>query len=301
MATLAQVRADVEDLLYGIEQVQRPAEDTLNDSGGISDSDTEAQFSTESMWKRGDYAEFVPDGELILFTEDHPTAATATIRRGQRDTTAAAQSDGDVVRKNPVFPISLIERMINETIDYELWPKVWMRVERSLTWASTDTSYELDAADHEVERVYQWDLDSYEDLYEFDPGWWRVVTVNTALETSGRALMIDRVWDTNTTTVYYTVRQRPRSSAITDLTSELITAVKWGAAAKCIAARYPSDANRTDRGRLETRESYVLWRQEFERALDRINRRLLNELPPRRTYKPRKPNKHSRLLWTRGG
>ena len=77
-ATLAGLILDVEDMLYGLAQVERPREDTLL-SAVASAVDTTWRFAYPAMWKKDDYAEYAPVagtvGEVVIMAEDHPTAA----------------------------------------------------------------------------------------------------------------------------------------------------------------------------------------------------------------------------------
>ena len=163
-ATLAGLILDVEDMLYGLAQVERPREDTLLSAVG-SAVDVTWRFAYPSMWKKDDYAEYAPSagtvGEVVIMAEDHPTAAAdVTVRRGQLRTSAAASYvAGDVFRKNPAYPRQKIERFIYEVIDSQMWPHVWYRTGRTITtYNSNDSYYPLAAADFAVEEVYQIDL-----------------------------------------------------------------------------------------------------------------------------------------------
>lgn len=164
MATLASLTLDVEDMLYGLPQIERPVEDTVStavDNG----SDVEWRWSTEALHRRGDYWEELTSdgsaGEIILDTEDHPSGADTTVRRAQLRTTAAGGfSIGDVFRKNPLYPRVKIARAINEVVDNDLSPNVWYRSSRTLTPRSGITRYSLNASDYMIEDMWQFDVDS---------------------------------------------------------------------------------------------------------------------------------------------
>ena len=160
--TLAQLILDCEDMLYGSAQVERPAEDTMVKAVAAA-ADVAWRMAAPSMWRRGDLAEYWPAagtvGEIAVMAENHEQSTDVTVRRGQRQTTAAASyAVGDVFRKNPAFPRAKIERVIYQVVDSQLWPHIWYRSKRSLAY-STDAGYwPLNAADFDVEEVYQIDL-----------------------------------------------------------------------------------------------------------------------------------------------
>src|SRR3990167_1000816 len=89
MATLNALTLDVEDMLFGIPQIERPAEDTLS-TAVTTAADTSWVWTTTTLWKRGDYAEYMPSsgavGEIVLAAVDDGT----TVRRAQQRTTAAS-------------------------------------------------------------------------------------------------------------------------------------------------------------------------------------------------------------------
>lgn len=162
MATIGDLILDVEDMIFGLPQVERPVEDTLATAVDNA-ADVEWRFTTEALWRRGDYAEHLAAsgavGEVVYCTEDHPAGADMTMRRAQVRTTAASSySIGDVFRKNPLFPRVKIDRYVDEIVD-GLYPDVWIRTSRSLDVNTSRYYYPLDAADFEVEQVYQADTD----------------------------------------------------------------------------------------------------------------------------------------------
>ena len=235
MATLASLTDDVYDMLYGMAQVERPAEDTLA-SAVSSAADAEWRFDTATLWNRGDMAEDQAAGELVYVTEDHPSAADVTVRRAQRGTTAASSyAQGDVFLKNPPFPRHVIERFINETIDGELYPHVYMWGETTVTWVDGQTTYELPTDCEDVVSVYQYDLSGSGDFAPISNAHWSFVpTVNTAVSTNGNFLRLHRVYD-STATVYVTYKQRPSSGSVSDLDADVAALVPWRVVGKCLA------------------------------------------------------------------
>jgi len=102
-------------------------------------------------------------GEIVSMTTDAPAgAADVTVLRAQKNTREplpdAAIAAGVAYQKNPTYDRTLIQRFIHESVDMMLWPDVWYRTKRSLTWDNDDRYYNLAAEDFEVEQVYQVDL-----------------------------------------------------------------------------------------------------------------------------------------------
>ena len=141
MATLATLVDDCYGILYGIGQAERPAEDLIN--GSLAQGATSVTMDTDKLWKRGTYAEFVTDGELIIFAAD--ASGATTIRRGQRGTTDVAQADNSLVYRDPTFPRYEIERLINQVVRDDLWPNVWSWHKDTVSFVSADFMYPLDA------------------------------------------------------------------------------------------------------------------------------------------------------------
>ena len=163
-ATLAGLILDVEDMLYGLAQVERPAEDTMVKAVAAA-ADVAWRMGSPTLWKRGDLAEYAPSagtvGEIVLMAEDHSPSGDVTVRRGQWRTTAAtAYAVGTVFRKNPAYSRVKIDRFIDETVDTQLWPHVWYRSQRTLSFDTNAGYYPLLAADFDVEEMYQLDLTS---------------------------------------------------------------------------------------------------------------------------------------------
>lgn len=237
MATLADLVTRVEDLIYGVARVERPKEDTLS-TAVSGTTDTEWRFVTDTMWKRDDYAQPIAASEIIVLAEDHPSGADVTVRRGQRGTTAAASyAQGGVFYRNPIYTRSLIERTVNEVIDNDLWPQLWMWKENSLTFAQGDTHYELAANEEDVIQMYQINIGSTDRIDPMPNGWWRVMSqINTTASSTGKLLRLFRVYDPDAT-VYYSAKQKPQSSEISELSDEIVNMVPWKVAGKLMAGR----------------------------------------------------------------
>lgn len=168
MATLATLTLDIIEMLYGIPQIERPIEDTLK-TAVVAANDVAWQFDT-ALWKRGDYAEYWKndgtEGEVVLLAGDYTVGVDVTVRRAQRGTSAAASyAIGDVFLHNPPFPVTTIQRFINNLIDTELAPQVFYLTHRSITtWDANDTAYSMNASDFDVITVYQADLEEPENI-----------------------------------------------------------------------------------------------------------------------------------------
>lgn len=292
MADLATIRGYVEDIIYGSIPRTRPTEDTL--VTGINTTDTDPAFALyDATWKRGDRAEFQPDGEIVILTADHPaSASTATVRRAQHGTTAASHTAGDVVRRNPIFDVDYLNRQINNVIDLEC-QNLFTRQERTVTWTSSDTSVDLAAADTEVESVYQFDLAGAGEFEPFPRGWWDTQIVNTAVAPNGRILRIRRVRDSSAT-VYYRARQRPMSSDIAAISDDIVACIPWRAAAKALSGRASNiDLLRSpgDEDRFDVRRAISIWNAEFRESKNAVHRKLRKEFTPEKKYVPQRPRR----------
>jgi len=236
MATLAAMTDDVLDMVYGIARIERPAEDTLVNVVS-SNSDVTWEMTTPALWKRDDYCEDQAAGEIVIMTTDHPAAGNdVTVRRAQNGTTAAASyATTDVFYKNPVFPRYRIQRFINETVDNDLFPHVWMWGETSFSYTVGDTTYEMPTDCGDVAQVYQSDLNSDGKFYPIDTSMWEYVPVVAAAEsTNQNFLRLRRVID-DTATVYVTYKQKPSSSSLTDLSASIASIVPWRVVGKLLA------------------------------------------------------------------
>ena len=295
---LAALVLDCEDMLYGLAQVERPREDTLL-AAVTADSDTTWRLGHYSMWKKDDYAEYVPSdgswGEIVILAEDHPSpGADVSVRRAQQRTSAASSyTAGSVFRKNPTFPRVKIARFLREVVDTQLWPHVWIRTGRSLTWSATARHYALNALDFDVEEVYQYNLSSTVNFNPFPRGWWEVVTdVHSGMQSTGRALRLHRIYD-STKTVYYTARTKPSSADLSTLPSPMLEMLPWGACWMLLGGTRAAP-RRIDRKRVVTEgeeESQVFadasfFKQSFLTMRDDYRRQLLTEKKPPRNYRP---------------
>ena len=131
MATYLNLVQATEDKLYGVAPFERPIEDLIITNPGTT-ATAEIELTTPALWRIHDVGELLtntenlPD-ELLYLTEDHPTGATATWRRSFRGTTANGWSGSFYMRKNPLFPRSVLFQLIDEVLANDLWPHVWTR------------------------------------------------------------------------------------------------------------------------------------------------------------------------------
>lgn len=343
MATLASLTLDVEEMLLGVAQIERPWEDSL--STQVTDAaDTTWRFTSYNGWKLNDYCEVLDTtgaaDEIVILAADAVVGDT-TVRRAQRGSTvhtgAIAAATG--IRKNPAYPRVTIARFIGDCIDTMLWPNVWYRAQRSLTWDNDSGYYSLTATDFDVEEMYQLDLsgktvgaatfanatdtwtlashglivgdhvrftsangsatpaeyaidtdywvltvptaDTFTigitadaasavnglanstagwtlerrlpSYHPFPRGWWALQTESPARSTD-RILRVFRSYSPDET-IYYTVKAKPSSSAISSLPAQLAAAVPWGACALLLGGTRAAPM-RTDPKRMPANDAF---------------------------------------------
>lgn len=242
MATLNALTLDVLEMLYGADPSMRPREDTLYSAVAAAGT-TSFRMTTPALWDRGDFAEYWPgtgaEAEIVQFAEKHKDYAATSVRRSQRRTTAAGGfSAGDVFLKNPPWPAITVRRAITETIDNDLSPDIWYRSDRTATLTAGQHRYEANAYDYLIEDMYQFDLNSSTTHDPFPVGWSELIPVSTSEETTGKALMIYRWYDTDET-VYYRTRTRVDVDNIADFPSEVADMIPWGACARLLPSMGP--------------------------------------------------------------
>lgn len=290
MVTLATLADQTYDLLYGAGPMERPQEDVGTLASAAATALT--GLGRTPLWKVGDYAEFTDNGEVIIFTTD-ASAGAATVRRAQRGTTGLTHT-GVVMRKNPLYPRYLIERMVNQTVR-AMWPTVWSWHKDTVTVVSQDSTYTLDQYIEDVVEVYQYDLNNDERYHQVHPDGWRVIRqVDIGLATTGNLLRIASVPDFDET-VYYTAKRRPHPDDLANLSNELADLVPWMAAAECVYARGQAEtyspthqsgarisAGNTAAARAQTWEGFYL------RKLSERRDQLLLEVPKPRQWSPKR-------------
>lgn len=255
MATLGGLTDDVLNMIYGMAQVERPAEDTQV-TATFTDVATEVELATPSLWRRGDYAE-ADDGDVVILAEDHPAATnTVTVRRGQRGSTATQHLTASAVwSKNPKFLRTQVERAIKEVVRLDLWPHVWTYHHGTVTYTHGDTTYSLPQYIEDVVMMYQYDLDGDARFHPLARTAWDVERqVNTAVATNSNLLRIRTAYDDGYT-LYYTGKRRPHVDDLANMSDEVAQLVPWAASGKLLAGaraaprRY--DPPRQDRDQTE--------------------------------------------------
>ena len=288
MATLATLVDDCYGILYGIGAAERPAEDLIN--GALAQAAVSVTMDTDSMWKRGTYAEFATDGELIIFAAD-ASGATA-IRRAQRGTTDVAQADNSLVYRNPTFPRYQIEKLINQVIQNDLYPNVWSWHQDTVSFVSADFMYPLDQFIEDVATVYQADLNSDNRFYPFPPSWWAVENqINSTVATNGGLLRLRTAKD-ESATIFYTAKRRPDPADIANMSAEVAELIPWAVAGKLegqrtVATRHRPHTDNADRIEGGPFRDYRGFMGEFIRMRKELRTRLDKEVPTAPRFQPR--------------
>lgn len=284
MATLAGLVDRTYEILFGVAQVERPAEDTIS----AELSGTSITVATDSMWKRGDYAEF-DDGELVIFVAD--ASGATTVRRAQRGTSSSTQASGNVIRKNP-WPLRItVERMVNEVVLNELWPTVWTWHQGTISYTLEDHLYDLPEYIEDVVTLEQANVDGDGKFRPLSTNLWDVERqLSASIATNKTLLRLDRPYDVDSD-IYYRGKRRPHPDDLGNLDEILETVVAWGAAAKCFvtsAGGASSDRARNQRRDAEVnRAMYQMLMGEFLRMKDERNRQLMKDVRPDMRWRPR--------------
>jgi hypothetical protein len=292
VTTRAELILRIEDMLYGMAEVERPAEDVISLA---STGATSMTVATNALWKQGRYGEIVPTdgsvGELVICAGD-ASAGTVTVRRGQRGTTAAAASSL-VARVNPKFTRKMISDRVDEVITDALHPHVWYHSKRSVTFVDQDHIYTLADEDWMVVDMYQVVDDQ---KLVLPSGWWiEEQLIDTTVSASGRALRIRRVRD-QTVDVFYTARSRPMVADLTSLPDEITNLIPWFVVAmlaggvRVLPNRY--DPNRQGLGEVQDGGPARDWRFFEQKAL--LKRNELNIALRRTESTVRQPRFHPR-------
>lgn len=302
MTTLAALTDKVLAQAYGARVVERPQSDTMFTTS-ITSGTTEIRMDTESLWRRGDLAEFQSDGEIFEFTENHPSAATATVRRGTRwGNAAGSQSAGAVVYRNPVFPIKTVEQLINETVRDDLWPEVWSWHNGTISFSTSTEMYSLPQYVEDVARLYQYNLNSASELVPIQRTAWDVErNLNTAVATNGAAIRIrGNAIPDDTATLYYDGMRRPHPDDLANLDDRLADLVVYGVlgkldpVARAIAVQHPARGSRNSQKLSETLQTLVAFTGLFRQNKADIAETLKAEIPLEPRFRPRR----RRQRWT---
>jgi len=287
MTSLAALTTATLDLIYGEAQVERPAEDTIdaNFNAGV----TVMPVSTDTLWKRNTVAEFA-DGERVICAAD-ASAGAVVVRRGYRGTGDTNHVSGDVITKNPPYPISRVGTVIAEVVRHDLWPHVWAWHQDSFMFVIADHTYDLDPYVEEVVLMYQYDLNGDARRHPIPNGYWDVERqTDTAVSTNKNQLLVSRVIDKDEP-VYYTAKRRPHVDDLANLSAEVADLVPWAAAGKLLAGRSAqskSDAarQRRDEGGQGFMRDYRGLMAEFLRMRAALNLTLRDEVRVEPRFRP---------------
>ena len=278
MATEASLILDVERLLYGSARLERPRLDTVTLA---DDSTTSMTVANTNLWKAHDRCEVAPvDGSVgeILHVSSE-TGGTATVIRGVDGSTAAAAASGEVGRKNPTYDRVSIKSEIENVVNQELYPWIWYRSVRSLTFTDGDYFYDLAAADKKVLYCYQ-SIDGH--LKELPHGWWddSKTSIDTTTASTGQLFHLRKVYDSSET-VQYVTRSAYTTSDYASLSADVEAAIPYMVAAKLLGehrlAPSQADPNRQSEPEVQAALPAQTGRQlkgEFLRQRSDINRRL---------------------------
>jgi len=138
MAFTAKTR---KDLVYEVieELVDFGDEDKL---GGALDNSSTSLTATDALYKQYLAKTLLEiDQEFIKLTEKATSTAIANAQRGARGTTAAAHSDGEMIRFNPKYSQNRIIRLLNTCLEAELQQQ--LTKDASTTSAANTYLYDL--------------------------------------------------------------------------------------------------------------------------------------------------------------
>ncbi|HEX7098948.1 MAG TPA: hypothetical protein VF377_06880 [Acidimicrobiia bacterium] len=285
MADLATLCDQTLDVLYGTGYWEHPKEDTL--SAAIADASTTTMTpATPSMWKRDYLCEFPATDEVVRIADDAVT--TATIRRGQLGTTAAAQALGAVMVQNPPFPRIKVKDEIERALRNEFWPHVWTWHRDSFTFTQGTATYELDDHIDDVTVVYQANIESDGQFHPLHPGWWDVERqIDDA--TNKRWLIVHKVYDPDSD-VEIIARRRPHPDDLANISDEIADMVPLITAARMMQKRGASIRQSQPRSQLDRdgqmMRDYRAMVAEFIRQRDQLHRLLMEEVRPDMRWRP---------------
>jgi hypothetical protein len=288
VTTLAALKTAVLNILYGLENMEHPVEDTL--AALLTTGTTSMTPTTTALWKVDDFAEF-QDGtdEVVRFAAD--SAGATAIRRAQLGTAdpGTTHASGSVIAKNPPFFRFRIGQMVNEVVRNDLWPHVWTWHKDSITPTATGFMYDLDQYIDEVALVYQGNIDADDRFRPLPPGWWDVERqIDTDFVAQGGLLIINHVYDYDED-VYLIAKRRPHENDLSNVSDAIADMIPYAAAAKAIATRggqvrHAGVRTAQDKDGGYARE-YRSLMSEFLRMRDEHHRLLLDEVREDRRWR----------------
>ncbi len=127
-------------------------------TGLAASSSSVVSVADGAQWAKGDYGEFVTDGDAFYVQED-PAGFDLTCVRGYYGSTAAAHSAGSRIVKEPKYKYGEILNAASATIQgFFPWPRIYKVASTTITPAPTTTTwYSLASDAMGLINVYQID------------------------------------------------------------------------------------------------------------------------------------------------
>lgn len=225
MATQAGVRQAIRDNIYSSRPPLRPFVHQIN--GAINSSITTITVDDGDNFAAGDIIEF-EDGEQCYVVS--VSTDTLTVIRGYNGTTAASQSDNDVIYKNPRITIQQIDTAVDQIIKELFLQGIYVFGTGSITLVADQFYYTLSPTDIiEPLSFYYADTNSVPVPLPFKS----MDLVHTALDTNGHGVHLWEWGDKSSgDTVYYTYQQLIND--VTDLLDRQEPLVVMGATARIL-------------------------------------------------------------------
>lgn len=142
MATTADIRTRVRDMVYSARPPQRPFVTLVTEA--VDNSETLIDVTAGTDWAAGDILEF-SDGEQFYVQ----SVATNTLSgiRAYNGTTIATHAINDQVRKNPRFTVQQIDQAIEDTLRELETNGIHVWGTGSITLVATSYAYDITGAD----------------------------------------------------------------------------------------------------------------------------------------------------------
>ncbi len=251
MATVAGLRTDVFEYLYGNYPTDRPFETVLAEA--LDNAETEVDVLDGTDWSEGAILQHGTTGEQMLVLS--VATNTLTVKRSYSTVAATAGSAGtdDLVQKNPRWTIEQVDNAVQSAIDsLELWGVHTFNT-GSITLVASQYFYAVDGSTwmepYNVLAVYYPRTDTENPVYLPFSTDAQLSTTPTEWAQSSGIFLKSKGDRASTGTLYYTFAQK--YAAATDLTTRLDELVVFGALAKLfgmsIAPSTHDPGARTDR------------------------------------------------------
>jgi hypothetical protein len=247
MATAAAIQQRVRDNLYSAVLNERPFAHLIN--GAVNNSVTTIAVDDGTNFAAGDIIEFLADGEQCYVQ----VVATnnLTVIRGWNGTTAASQSDNEVILKNPRFTYKQIDDAITATLHELATLGVYIWGTGDITLVANQYYYDITKTDiieyPGIVGLYYAETITLQPVplpFKYTRG------LNTTVSATGHGLYVP-IWGDKAATdkLYYTYSQA--IDATTDLLSRQEELVVLGATAralgKAVAPRTHDPGRLTDK------------------------------------------------------